>query len=151
MCQVKGGQSAAEPVVAEVYPLRVAGSIVYGFGVRVRGKKGHAAGLSLHADLQGIVVGVGEIATIRVAAKIGTERVACAVYNRSIWSRVCAEFSMRTADGRAGQHSRTAQAQTQEGIARIRLRVLGMPASPGNTHPRGAVGKTVDCWPGTMV
>src|SRR5438270_13148072 len=36
-------------------------------------------------------------------------------------------------------------------LYRVGASVLGIPGSPGTTQPLGAVGKTTDCSPGTMV
>src|SRR2546430_13153864 len=36
-------------------------------------------------------------------------------------------------------------------LYRVGASVLGIPGSPGTTHPSGAVGNCVDCKPGTMV
>src|SRR5437016_9734739 len=39
----------------------------------------------------------------------------------------------------------------EKSLYRVGASVLGMPGSPGTTHPNGAVGNCVDCKPGTMV
>jgi hypothetical protein len=96
--QIVRGQRPAQAVVCEIDPFAKSGAVVYCLGISVCGQESDVSRFPLNTDLQGVVVGIGDVHRVTIAVpECGAERVTRAQDLRAIRERKGRRLQVRPA------------------------------------------------------